>query len=538
MRNVFSNRIEWEQFKNNWKKEITSGVILFLVALPLSIGISLASGAPPTAGILAAVVGGILGSLVSSGHVMINGPAAGLIVVVLTSVQTLGQGDVQRGFKITLAAIVFSGLIQIGLGILRLGSLGMFAPVQVIHGMLASIGVTVITKQLYVLCGQKALGLETLEQIWHLPHALTHANKVALGIGLSTLALIVFLNTRKSKLLKLIPAPLAAVFLGVGFDKALDLEHSHMVEIFHHSLGQVSNAFLLHVPEKLSQGFIHPDWSHIGTGMFWKMTFMICFVASIESILSAAAVDKIDPLRRKTELNGELISKGLCNTLLGLIGGLPIITEMVRSSINVGNGAKTKVPNLVHGFLILLFVVLAPNVLNLIPLTSFAAILIVVGFRLAHPKQLFHAYELGWEQALLFGTTLLMSLKTDLLVGVFTGIGLKLLINMSRSKSFMKMFRLVHQETVEGNTFIVRIIGPAVFTNLLSLRKAIYRAPQDSQVINLDLKDCPLVDHTVQEFMENEKKYLKSRGCQLHIIFSDNHRAGGKHPLSSQILKD
>jgi MFS superfamily sulfate permease-like transporter len=537
MRKFLSIHFQWDQFKQNWKTELTSGFILFLVALPLSIGISLASGAPPTAGILAAIVGGLLGSLIGTGHVMINGPAAGLIVVVLTSIQELGQGNAQTGFKLTLAAIVMAGLIQIGLGVLRLGSLGILAPVQVIHGMLASIGITVMTKQIYVLCGKKAAGLETLEQIVHLPEAISHANGVILGIGLLTLSLIVYLNMSKSKLTKYVPAPLAAVFLGIAFDKALDLEHPHLVELFAHPISQVSDAFLLHVPTKLTEGLINPDWSMLSSGIFWKTTLMICFVASIESVLSACAVDKTDSQGRRTPLNGELISKGVCNTLLGLIGGLPIITEMVRSSINVGNGAKTKWPNMFHGVFILLFVVLFPGVLNLIPLTSFAAILIVVGFRLAHPKQLLHAYEIGWEQLLYFVTTLIVSLKTDLLVGVFSGIALKFVITWFRSRALVSLFRLSFEKKLEGRKCVIQVSGPLVFTNLLKLKALINQAQNEAENIELDLGKSSLIDHTVRDFLENERKYLMSRGKQLKMEFSKRHVAVGHHALSAQVLK-
>jgi MFS superfamily sulfate permease-like transporter len=537
MRKFLSIHFQWDQFRQNWKTELTSGFILFLIALPLSIGISLASGAPPTAGILAAIVGGLLGSFIGTGHVMINGPAAGLIVVVLTSIQELGQGNAQSGFKLTLAAIVMAGLIQIGLGALRLGSLGILAPVQVIHGMLASIGITVMTKQIYVLCGKKAAGLETLEQIVHLPEAISHANGVILGIGLLTLALIVYLNMSQSKLTKYVPAPLAAVFLGIAFDKALDLEHPHLVELFAHPISKVGDAFLLHVPTKLTEGLINPDWSMLSSGIFWKMTLMICFVASIESVLSACAVDKTDSQGRRTPLNGELISKGVCNTFLGLIGGLPIITEMVRSSINVGNGAKTKWPNMFHGVFILLFVVLFPGVLNLIPLTSFAAILIVVGFRLAHPKQLLHAYEIGWEQLLYFVTTLIVSLKTDLLVGVFSGIALKFVITWFRSRALVSLFRLSFEKKLEGRKCVIQVSGPLVFTNLLKLKALINQAQNEAEIIELNLGQSKLIDHTVRDFLENERKYLLSRGKQLKIELSERHVAVGHHALSAQVLK-
>lgn len=538
MRNFLSKHFQWELFRNNWERELISGFIVFLVALPLSIGISLASGAPATAGIFAAIVGGLLGSLLGGGHVMINGPAAGLIVVILTSIQTLGQGDVQTGFKLTLAAVVCSGIIQILLGVFRLGSLGALAPVQVIHGMLASIGVTVIVKQVYVLCGLKPKGIETFEQILHLPQALLNANEAILAIGVATLVLIIFLNTSKNKWVKILPAPLAAVFVGIGFDKFLDFEHPHMVEVFHHSLGQVSNAFLLHVPEKLSEGFVHPDWSMVSTPLFWKMTLMICFVASIESILSASAVDKMDTEKRRSPLNTELVSKGICNVLLGCIGGLPIITEMVRSNINIGNGAKTRWPNFMHGLLILLFVTFAPHVLNLIPLASFAAILIVVGFRLAHPRQLFHAHEIGWEQLLLFVTTLLISLKTDLLVGVFSGIFLKLLINLLRTKSLNGLFRLKSETDTREQNYFVRLHGPVVFTNLLGFRKVIKRLPKEAKRVELDFKKSCLVDHTVLDFLETERSFLQSQGIEVQITFSEKHFPAGKHRLSSQILRD
>ncbi|NDG25935.1 MAG: SulP family inorganic anion transporter, partial [Proteobacteria bacterium] len=474
-----------------------------------------------------------LGTFLSGGHVMINGPAAGLIVVVLTSVQELGKGNNELGFKLTLAAIVCAGIIQILLGLLRLGKFGLAAPANVIHGMLASIGVTIITKQIYVLCGEKAQGNETFSQIIELPKAIPLANLAILSIGLITLALIVFLNTRKKGILRFLPAPLAAVLLGIFFDKILDFEHLHSVHLFHR-LVEVSDKFLLHVPTQLSQSLIAPDWSAIGQPVFWKMVFSLCFVASIESVLSSFAVDKMDPEQRRSNFNYDLISKGICNIVLGLIGGLPIITEIVRSSVNVGNGARTKWANFAHGLFILLFILFAPSVLNLIPLVSFAAVLIVVGFRLAHPHQLTHAKEIGWDQLALFLTTLLISLKTDLLVGVVSGILLKIVFNTARAKSWLTLFQLqVAQEASSGKRMI-SVKGPLVFTNILKL-KTLLDESTDFHV-SVDLRECPLIDHTAQDLLENEKRYFTSDSRALEILFSPEHQSKGHQPLSVKVL--
>jgi len=526
--------LQLDTFKHSWKQDLISGFILFLIALPLSVGISLASGAPATAGILSAIVGGILGTLISGGHVMINGPAAGLIVVVLTSVQELGKGNNELGFKLTLAAIVCAGAIQIVLGLLRLGSLGLAAPANVIHGMLAAIGVTIITKQIYVLCGEKAQGNETFAQILELPAAIPLANLAILSIGLLTLALIVFLNKKKTGILRYLPAPLAAVFLGIFFDKLLDLEHLHTIHFFNRIV-EVSDKFLLHVPQQVSKAFISPDWSAISEPIFWKMVFTICFVASIESVLSAFAVDKMDPEQRRSNFNYDLISKGLCNMFLGFIGGLPIITEIVRSSVNIGNGAKTKWANFSHGLFILLFVLLAPGILNLIPLVSFAAVLITVGFRLAHPHQLTHAKEIGWDQLALFLVTLLISLKTDLLIGILAGISLKLFINAIRARAFLSLFQLKAKEQSVSHQRTISITGPLVFTNMMKLKTLLDNSTEPKVLV--DLTQSPLIDHTAQDLLENEKRYFQLDSKILETRFSPQHSAQGKHRLSVQVLK-
>lgn len=527
---------QFQEFRKNMKPDLLAGFILFLIALPLSVGISLASGAPATAGLLSAIVGGILGTFFCGGHVMINGPAAGLIVVVLTSIQQLGNGDATVGFKLTLAAIIVAGVLQIVLGLIRAGTLGLCVPINVLHGMLAAIGVTIVVKQIFVLAGLKPQGESTLSQMLEIPQAIAHANWVILFMGLLCVTLVLLLNAQKKGFLKYIPSSLAAVILGIIFDKVFDLEHLHSISFLDHTF-EVGSKYLLHVPTDLKEAFFFPDFSRMTEPLFIKMVISICFVASIESVLSAYAVDKLDPLKRKTNLNWDLVGKGLCNTFLGFIGGLPIITEIVRSSANINNGAQTRWSNFFHGIFILAFLVLFPNVLNLIPLAAFAAVLIIVGFRLGHPKQLLHAKNIGWDQFILFAGTLIITLKTDLLVGVGSGLLIKFILTIIRSQTLAGIFKLSKTEIEANGTYYLTVNGPAVFTNLLKVKGALDAHSQAPQ-IELNLQKATYIDHTFMDFTENYAREMKDQGRTLKILDFPDHKFTADHPLASRRLSN
>ncbi len=518
---------QFKIFMSNWPNELRAGLVIFLIAMPLSIGIALASGAPATAGLLSAIVGGVLGTFLGGGHVMIDGPAAGLIVVILEAVHVLG-------FQKTLAAIFFSGILQIVLGTFKVGQLVGSVPLSVLHGMMASIGITIITKQIYVLFGsQPVANEEVFFQFFHIPEALTHSNWIILFVGLCCLIAVLGVMEQERKWLRWFPAPLAAIAVGIFFDKAFDLEHLHTMSFFNRTF-EVGEKFLLHVPDAMFQSISVPDWSAMGSYNFWRIVVTISLISSIESLLSSYAVDRIDPLKRTSNLNRDLIAKGVCNSILGLIGGLPIITEIVRSSANVENGARTRWPNFIHGLLILGFLVLLPHYLNLIPLAAFAAILIVVGFKLAHPQNFLHAKEVGLDQLLIFVVTLVVALFTDILMAVLMGLTLKFIMHAFRSGKLKSLFLAEIQTQIVDQKLVVRWVGPAIFFQIHRLSKLL-KTISDKEIV-IDLRRSDLIDHTFLDFIETKKNEFLYSGQSLNILTSENHQSSSPHPQSSKVL--
>lgn len=502
----------------NLKANFVSGFTVFLIALPLSIGISVASGAPPTAGLLSAIVGGLVASVISGSYVTISGPAAGLIVVVLECINSLGKGDALRGFQLMLAAAVIAGALQILMGLLRLGTIGLAVPINALHGMMASIGVTIMVKQLYVLGGIKPQSKNLIAQIIELPSRIFDENYVVLAVGISCLVLVIAVN-KMNFIKKFIPPALFAVIAGYALSLFVDIPHDHFVNIFNHSY-HVGPEFLLSIPTQFSEYFQHPLFEDMGSSEFVKAVITICLVASIESLLSTYAVDKLDPLKRTSNLNMDLISKGASNMLLGFIGGLPIISEIVRSTANVSSGATNRVSNFLHGFFILVFILLFPQVLSQIPLTAFAAILIFVGFRLANPMQLIHIYHAGQKQIIIFMVTLITTLSTDLLIGIFTGTLVELILNALQVQSFKDLFQMKTDIKSSAEETTIKVHQACVFTNMLFLKKKIESC--DSRVLTLDFDPSSFVDTTTRELLanlqlkrSNEKKVLVTKNLTL-----------------------
>lgn len=494
------------------KVNLVAGFTVFLIALPLSIGISVASGAPPTAGLLSAIVGGILASLISGSYVTISGPAAGLIVVVLDCINSLGQGDALRGFRLTMAAIIVAGVIQILMGLMRLGTFGLAVPINALNGMMASIGITIITKQMYVLGGIKPESKKLIGQIAELPSRLLDDNMVILAIGLFCLAIVIGVNYLP-KVKKVAPPALFAVLIGYVLSLFIDIEHDHFLNIFNHEY-HVGPEFLLTIPKEISGYFYQPLFENLTSSHFIQAVITISLVASIESLLSTYAVDKLDPLKRTSNLNMDLISKGISNILLGFIGGLPIISEIVRSTANISSGATNRVANLAHGVFITLFILLFPQFLSHIPLTAFAAILIFVGFRLANPLQMLNIYKAGKSQILIFLVTILTTLSTDLLIGIFTGAILELALNFIKVKNPLHLFKVNTSTENVNNQTVLRVDGSCVFTNMLFLKDAIESNAAIIMTVHFD--ENSFVDTTSKELLYNlQQKFLNEKRILL-----------------------
>lgn len=530
--------------KAHWKSDLMSGFLVFLIALPLSLGIAMASGLPPMAGILSAIVGGMFVSRVNGSFVTITGPAAGLIVVILDAVQGLGNGDPIAGYQYTLAAIMVAGLLQIVMGYFKAGSLSAFFPTSVVHGMLAAIGIIIMTKQFHVMMGVTPNPGSLFSSMAQIPHSIVNLNAEIALIGILGLILLILWSKIKHPLLSKIPAPILVVLMGIGLGTYFDLEHMHIFHVPHqlemltgHIVheNQVGPNYLVAISNHFMSSFYAPDFSKFFSFEFWKAVVSICLVGSLETLLSTLAVDKLDPYKRHSNLDKDLVGIGAGNALSGLIGGSAMISEIVRSSANINNGAKTGWANFFHGSIMLLFVVLFPQVIHSIPLAALAALLVFTGFRLASPKEFVKVLKIGTEQFFLFVVTIISVLATDLLIGVAIGIAVKLYIHILRGVWLSNLFKIhFNINQYDDDHINVRLNGSALFTNFIPLKKALEALPVGKN-ITLDLTNAYLIDHTVLEYLhdfkhdyENQGGHFDQRGDAIHS-FSD-------HDLAARIM--
>lgn len=528
--------------KENWRSDLLSGFLVFLIALPLCLGISMASGFPPSAGIITAIIGGMMVSRISGSFITINGPAAGLIVVVLSAVQELGAGDAMAGYRYALAAIVVASVIQILMGIFKAGRLSSFFPASVIHGMLAAIGIIIMAKQIHTLLGTAPeKGSSLFSTIAQIPHSIINLNPEIALIGFTGLAILIIWSVVKNPTLKMIPAPLIVVLSGIALAQYFDLDHEHMylflpdAHILPHHEATVGPKFLVAISDNFMSSFYFPDFSKFATLEFWEAVVSIALIGSLESLLSAMAVDKLDPYKRHSNLDRDLTAVGAGNLLAGLVGGLPMIAEIVRSSANLNNGAKTQWANFFHGAFMLLFVVLFPRLIHSIPLAALAALLVFTGFRLASPKSFATVLLIGKEQLFMFVVTIIGVLATDLLIGVALGIVVKLAITLLRGVWLRNLFKIHFTIKPQNNdTLVVKLFGSAIFSNFLPLKMALSTLDKGKTII-FDCSDGYLIDHTVMDFIHEYQQNYEAQGGKFQQVgkalevFSD-------HALAARLM--
>ncbi len=492
----------------------------------------MASGFPPIAGILTAVVGGVLTTWLGSAPLTIKGPAAGLIVIALGAVQDLGGGDAMLGYHRALATIVVAGLIQIIFSVLRAGVLSDVFPPSVVHGMLAAIGVIIISKQSHTLLGVAPAAKSPFALLAEIPHSLMNVNPEIALIGLLSLCLLFSLPLVKNKWAKRIPAPMLVLFVAVPLGMLFDLEHLHLYSFNQHDF-EIGPRFLVTLPSHLLSAITMPDFSAVFSGTSIKYIIMFALVGSIESLLSARAVDALAPEGSpKGNMNKDLFATGFGNLLSGMIGGLPMISEIVRSSANINNGAKSGLSNFFHGVFLLLFVAFLPGLLHEIPLAALAAMLIYTGTRLASPRELRKTLHIGSEQLTIFMTTLIVTLATDLLVGVGAGILLKIVLHLVNGAPLGGMFKPQIETIQEGGTVTLRVHQCAVFTNYLALRKAL-NAHTNAKRVVIDLSETLLVDHTVSDKLHHLQQEYSKAGRTLELHGLDQHTRLSQHHLSA-----
>jgi len=513
----------FEGLKQNFSSDALSGFLVFLLALPLSLGIAGASDFPPIYGLITAMIGGLVVSLFAGSLLTIKGPAAGLIVIVAGAVSEFGHGNSDLGWKLALGAVVVAGVLQVIFGLLKLGSLSDFFPLSAVHGMLAAIGIIIISKQLHILVGMNPLTekgkpmVEPLELIFELKNTILHIFKhmEVDVIGVVSLIIVFCWPLIPIKFLKKIPSALVVLVVSIPLVILLGVHNIQEIKNSNGVVIQEAFAPLLEFKKGLTDILgINVSFDGISqTGTFIKFVIMFALVGSLESLLTIKAVDELDSFKRRSNTNKDLIAVGIGNIFAGLIGGLPMISEVARSSANVSNGAKTRWANFFHGVFILLFLIFAVTFSDLIPKTALAAMLIGVGWKLAHPREFGHMAKIGADQIAVFITTIIFTLATDLLIGIAAGIVLKLLLHLGRGVKFRSLFSAKSQ--IVGNT--ITVYNAAVFSNFIKVKNKIHSFKFTDDVI-LDLSDCVFIDHSVIETLYHIKNDFSTEGGSLTIL--------------------
>lgn len=520
----------------NWKSDLTSGFLVFLIALPLCLGISMASGFPPVAGIFTAIIGGLVVTFLGGSQLTIKGPAAGLIIIAIGAVTELGQGDAMLGYKLTLAVVVAAGILQIIFGLVKSGVLADFFPSAAVHGMLAAIGIIIIAKQLFTMIGVKPEAKETLELFAELPHAFSQLNPEIALIGFISLLILFAFPYIKNKYLTMVPAPLLVILIAIPIGRYFDLEHEHtylFLDGHEYSLGP---KFLVTLPDNIISAITFPDFSKVFSMVSLKYIIMFALVGSLESLLSSKAIDGLDPYKRKSNMNKDLMGVGIGNTLAGFIGGLPMISEIVRSSANINNGAKTSWSNFFHGMFLLIFVAFFPMVIHQIPLAALAAMLVYTGFKLASPQSFYSTYKIGKEQLAIFLITIIFTLATDLLVGIGVGILTKFAIHLYNGLPLKYIFKPLFTVSENGDEFTVDVFHSAVFSNYIKLKKSLDALPRE-KTIRVDFTNANLVDHTVLENLHHYQHDYEHGGGVFILCGMDHLNKNSDHHLASRKSK-
>lgn len=498
------------------RHDLPSSIIVFFVALPLCLGIALASGAPLFSGIIAGIVGGIVVGLMSNSALGVSGPAAGLTVIVLSSIEKLGT------FEAFLVAVVLAGLFQILLGVLKAGIIGYYFPSSVIKGMLTAIGIIIVLKQIPHAFGYdadyegdltflQADGKNTFSEIVAMIDAISPG---AILISMISLAILITWDSYLSKrhrFFKIVQGPIVAIAVGIVFQlltasstSVLSLGGNHLVTV------PVAD----NVPQFFGQ-FSFPNFNFLLRPDIWVVAITIAIVASLESLLSVEATDKLDPQKRVTNTNRELIAQGTGNFFSGLIGGLPVTQVIIRSSVNIQSGGKTKLSAILHGFLLLICVAFIPNILNIIPLAVLAAVLLVVGFKLINPVQIKEMYRLGWSHFLPFASTIAGVVLTDLLTGILIGLAVSVVIILKKS---FNNSHFLHLENNKGNRQIRMTLAEEVyFLNKGAILSELNKVEAGNHVI-IDMSKSIVVDHDVLEIIKNFKKTAASKNITVELI--------------------
>lgn len=506
-------------FFSNIKDDAIAGIIVFLIALPLCLGIAQASGAPLFSGIVSGIIGGIVVGTLSGSQLSVVGPAAGLTAIILVALEALP-------WDVFLCAVIVAGAIQLILGFAKAGSIASYFPNSVIEGMLAGIGLTIIIKQIPEAIGYDGEGHERMASaedgftLDYVTSAFNHIETGAVIISLTGIALLLLWTTRPFQKLKLLPSGLVVVIVGVLLNELFHMQGSALY------LGTIH---LVNLPVAESfKGFVDqftlPDFSGFSNMKVWETGLIIAIVASIETLLCIEATDKLDPQKRFTPTNRELKAQGIGNMLSGFVGGLPMTSVIVRSSANIHAGAKTKTSAIVHGILLLVCVATIPFILNLIPKASLAAILIFVGYKLCNPKSFIRTYqEGGWTQFIPLVVTTIAVVSLDLLKGVGIGLIISIIFILRRNMQVPFFFRKSKYD--KGDLIEINLAQEVSFLNKAGIKEALQRLPENSNVV-IDASNTEYIDYDVLElFHEFHEHQANDKNIKMSLVgFKESYK--------------
>ncbi|MCO5724420.1 SulP family inorganic anion transporter [Robiginitalea marina] len=509
------------------KQDLPASIVVFFVALPLCLGIALASGAPLFSGLIAGIVGGIVVGALSGSAVGVSGPAAGLAAIVLTAIGTLG------GYQNFLLAVVLGGAIQLLFGVLKAGIIGYYFPSSVIKGMLTGIGIIIILKQIPHFFGYDADpegdfaffqvdGETTFSEILRAFQNISPGATLIALVGLGILILWDRVLSKKHRVFQLVQGPLVAVVLGILFhaltkgNKTLGIAAEHLVNV---PIPEDASSFLAQ--------FSFPNFGVIGQPEIWITAFTIALVASLETLLCVEATDKIDPMKRVTPTNRELLAQGAGNMLSGLIGGLPVTQVIVRSSANIQSGGRTKASAIIHGFLLLVSVILIPRLLNMIPLSVLAAVLFLVGYKLAKPSLFRHMYSLGWKQFVPFAATVGGIVFTDLLVGIGLGLGVGIVVILVKSYQNSHFLHILDKSNGVHRVRMT-LAEEVTFFNKGAILNELDRLPKNT-FLELDVRSTRYLDYDIIEILDDFSFKARDRNIDV-LLISD--KGSVKNPMS------
>lgn len=532
----------WQGLTSHWKNDIIAAVSVSLVALPLSLAIAVAIGIPPIAGLITAFVGGVVTTFFRSSKLAINGPAAGLIGVVLAAILSFQDESISaiQAYQYVLAAIIVAGGLQVLIGLLKWGRIADIFPTTVIHGILASIGIIIFAKQMHVAMGTTSTAENTVGILKDIIYKLPEINPyiaIISGIGL---VLLIFHARISYKVFHFIPAPVWVLAVSVPIVLLYGHLDSEGTMIFGSAFTQPEN-YLIDVESNWMDNLPFPDFSKVHTFSFWAAVVSINLLSTVITLAGAKAVDALDPYKRTTNMNRDLVGVGLSSMVSGALGGLPVITVIVRSTVNVHNKAKTKWSNFFHGLFIALFVLFLIPVIQLFPKAALAAVLVFTGIKLASPRKFVEIYKQGLEQLVFLISTVVITLYKDPLIGLLGGMAITLVAHLLISRVSIPQFiqMVVNSGTRlrenQDGSYTLKVKGVANFLSMLRLKGLLETVPAATN-LQVDLSRTRLVDLTFQEKLIEFRREHRLTGGKVQIVGLTQHVAASNHKLALKSL--